>query len=93
MPRHSHEFECHCGTFNYPVLDDGMTGNYTIVCGTCKHHHYRAIKAGRITEDRHNHAFDHGDTIHVLSSQTSKTRRPESPVTAFRRLAAAGLAE
>ena len=49
------------------MLSDAMSGNYTIVCGNCKHEHYRHIKNGVVTEDRHNDSSDHGDTIHVVS--------------------------
>jgi hypothetical protein len=95
MTRHIHEFECHCGTFNYPVLSTEMNGNYIVECGNpdCKHHHFRTIKKGVITGERHNGNERICDTLHVLPSQTSKTRREASPVTEFRRLEAAGLAK
>ena len=43
-----------CGWYNYPPLNDQMTGNYTIICGNCGHKHYRAIVKGVVTSDRHN---------------------------------------
>ena len=76
------------------MLSDKMNGNYTIVCGNCKHEHYRHIKDGVVTEERHNHLAQHGDTIHVMPSACSKTKRGDmqGKVAQLRQLEAAGLA-
>ena len=94
MARHAHEFQCdhNCGFFNYPMLDEKMNGNYTIICGNCGHEHYRHIKDGVVTADRHFDGADDKDTIHVMQSATSKERRKMGSVTQFRNMVAAGLA-
>lgn len=92
MARHAHEMQCtNCNYFNYPMLSDSMTGNYTIICGNCKHCHYRHIKNGIVTEDRHNHAAHHGDTIHVPRSATQQNRRKLGTITQLRQQEAAGI--
>lgn len=94
MARHAQEFNCtNCSFFNYPMLSDKMDGNFTVICGNCNHEHYRSIKMGVVTEDRHNSALDHGDTIHVPKSATSKEKRKMGQVLQFRQMEAAGLAK
>lgn len=93
MARFAMEFQCTiCRWFNYPMLSDTANGNFTVKCGNCGHEHYRVLKDGVVTEDRHNSAVDHGDTIHVMPSACSEKRREEGSVLAFRRMEAAGLA-
>ena len=93
MPsRHCHEFNCHCGGYNYPMLSEAMNGNYTIICGGCGHEHYRYLKDGVVTEDRHNEDEDLGDTIHVMASAFSKEKRKRGLIAQFREKVAAGLA-
>ena len=92
MARHSHEFQCtECYFFNYPMLSDVMSGNYTVVCGNCGHEHYRVLKNGVVTGDRHNTALDHGDTIHVMPSACSKEKRKRGLIAQMRENVAAGL--
>lgn len=95
MARHAHEFHCtECRGFNYPMLDEELPdGNYTLVCGGCQHKHYRVVKKGVVTEDRHNHALDHGDTIHVMPSAFSKEKRQLGMVAQMRAMALAGLTQ
>lgn len=93
MARHAHEFECHCGMFNYPPLRDDMHGNYTVRCGSCGHEHYRVIVAGVITEDRHDQKYGAAVVINVLKSQCSKARRQLGVVAQIRQREAAGLAK
>lgn len=91
MARHAHEFNCtECGFFNYPMLSDTMNGNYTIRCGNCAHEHYRVIKKGVVTEDRHNTALEHGDTVHVMKSAAQRTKRQLGTVAKLRNMEAAG---
>lgn len=94
MARHAHEFSCtNCNWWNYPMLSDKMDGNYTIKCGNCSHEHYRVIKNGAVTEDRHNSAIDHGDTIHVMKSASFKKKKEDrGMIVRFRETVAAGLA-
>ena len=80
-----------CGWYNYPPLDDRMHGNYTIVCGNCGHHHYRVIKNGVVTSDRHNKELGEAHVLHVLKSQTQKEKRKLGLVAQLRQMATAGL--
>lgn len=103
MARHAHEFQCdgqnpanppseNCGYFNYPMLSDEMSGNYTIVCGNCGHEHYRVIVNGVVTSDRHSTKLGVAEKIWVMKSATSKERRKLGVIAQFRTLVAAGLA-
>lgn len=80
-----------CMYYNYPMLSDKMSGNYTIVCGNCGHKHYRYIKNGVVTEDRHKYAANHGDTIHVPKSATNKEKRKMGVIAQLRQKEVAGL--
>lgn len=92
MATHAHEFNCtNCGWFNYPMLRDNMFGNYTVKCGNCGHDHYRVIKEGVVTEDRHNKNLPPAEVIHVMKSACSKEKRQLSPIQQLRQMEAAGL--
>lgn len=73
------------------MLNDTMDGNYTVICGNCKHKHYRVIKKGVVTGDRHNSALDHGDTIHVMKSACSKEKRQLGKIAQLRALETGGV--
>lgn len=88
MARHAHEFYCHCGYWNYPMLSDTMHGNYTIRCGFCEHEHYRVIKAGVVTDDRHDETMGRSDTIHIPRAACSKERRVLGQIAQLRALEA-----
>jgi len=79
-----------CGWYNYPWLDESMTGNYTIICGNCKHEHYRTIVNGVVTEDCHNEKHGTAQILHVLKSQTSPTKRQLGSIAMIRQMEAAG---
>ncbi len=93
MARHAHEFQCtECGYWNYPMLDEGMSGNYTVRCGHCQHDHYRVITSGVVTEDRHSAKYGGvAEVIHVMPSACSKDKRRLGAIAQFRQLVAAGL--
>lgn len=102
MARHAHEFQCdgrgtygpgkeNCGWFNYPMLDDTMTGNFIIVCGHCGHEHFRVIEKGVVTSDRHSVKYGEADRIHVQPSACSEKKRELSPIQQIRQREAAGL--
>ena len=95
MARHAHEMQCtECLFYNYPMLSEDMgDGNYTIICGNCKHQHYRVVRKGRVTEDRHNKSLSHGDTIHVMPSACSKDKRKLGMIAQIRAMGVAGLTE
>jgi hypothetical protein len=75
------------------MLSESMNGNYTIKCGNCGHEHYRVIKNGVVTEDRHDKKHGAADTIHIMPSACSKERRQTGIVVQLREMAAAGLME
>lgn len=81
-----------CGYYNYPMLDDQMTGNYIIVCGNCGHEHYRTIVKGQVTSDRHSEKYGEAERIHVMKSASQPTKRQLGLVAQFRQMEAAGLA-
>lgn len=78
--------------YNYPMLDDTMTGNYIIVCGNCGHEHYRTIVKGVVTDDRHSANYKTAERLHVMKSATQPTKRQLGLVAQFRQMEAAGLA-
>lgn len=72
------------------MLSENMHGNYTILCGNCKHHHYRVIKNGVVTEDRHSKSMGAAELIHVMPSACSKEKRQRGVVAQLREKFAAG---
>jgi hypothetical protein len=56
MAKVKHEFYCtECSKYFDIKLNMGLDGNYRIHCPACGHVHYRAVKAGKITEQRFPH--------------------------------------
>lgn len=46
---------CHeCKKDFVALLDYDIEGNHEIICPHCGHTHFRVIKGGKVTEDRHN---------------------------------------
>ena len=79
------------------MLSDKLDGNYTVNCGNCGHHHYRVIKNGVVTGERHDSSYGTkggkviGDLIHVPRSACTK-EKPELGIMAeVRQMEAAGL--
>lgn len=92
MASHCENFVCtNCGWHNYPVLRENFHGNYTIRCGHCSHDHYRVIKNGVVTEDRHNKNMPAAEIIHVMPSACSEKPRELGTIARLRSMAAAGL--
>jgi hypothetical protein len=79
-----------CRWWNYPRLRDNMSGNYTIVCGNCQHHHYRAVVDGHVTEDRHHDRYGSIEIIHVMRSACQESPRPVGKLSRIRDWLAAG---
>lgn len=54
MAKELFEFYCSGGCSGYfrTKLRTNIDGNYTIECPSCKHHHYRQVRGGRITGER-----------------------------------------
>lgn len=80
-----------CGWYNYPMLDDTMHGNFTIICGHCGHKHYRTIKMGVITHDRHSDNMGEEQVLHIMPSACSPTKRTLGSIAQIRQMEAAGL--
>lgn len=81
--RRQEEFYCStagggCGKYFLTFLRDSMFGNYTIECPNPEcpdvktqghgHHHYRVIKQGLVTEDRHNEKLGKSTIVMGLAS-------------------------
>jgi hypothetical protein len=82
--RREEEFYCtECKKYFKTWLRDDMWGNYTIKCPNCAHEHYRVIKDGLITEDRHNNRMGAATVIHCLKSTIRDTPWHDDPT--FRR--------
>jgi hypothetical protein len=74
------------------MLSEIMNGNYTIRCGNCSHDHYRVIKDGVVTEDRHDKTRGPAEIIHVMKSATSKDKRQMGLIAQFRAAVTGGRA-
>lgn len=89
MSRRTEEFYCGvsgggCDNYFLTYLRDNMTGNFTIECPGCKHHHFRYIKEGLVTQDRHDvRDTNQAQIIMGLKSTLRKTPYHDDP--AFRR--------
>lgn len=66
------DLECHnCYDHNLPshftaVIDYDLNGNHEIECPRCGHIHYRIVKDGKVTGDRH----DRDQRTHVVERKT-----------------------
>jgi hypothetical protein len=88
MSRRVEEFYCAtlgggCGKYFKTYLRTNMWGNYTIRCPACQHDHFRFIKGGLVTDDRHKERFGTAEIIIGLESTLSDTPYHNDP--AFRR--------
>src|SRR6266446_9889216 len=55
MAREMFEFYCSGGCMGYTMfpIDISIDASIIMVCPNCKHEHYRKMRNGKITEDRH----------------------------------------
>ena len=58
IERRREEFYCDsagggCGKYFITYLRENFSGQYTFCCPNCGHHHFRIVKKGLITCDRH----------------------------------------
>lgn len=88
MARRAEEFYCAkmgggCEGYFITYLRENMTGNYTIQCPMCNHHHFRVVKEGLVTNDRH--STQNGESTVLVGLKTTYRKTPwhEDPV--FRR--------
>jgi len=73
--REPYVFYCEGGCKAYVLVNlrTDLNGEHVMVCPKCKHHHYRKITDGEITDFRH-HAGDAVDTIEPMPSAVFETR-------------------
>jgi hypothetical protein len=78
--RRQEEFYCDvsgggCGKYFLTWLRDDFWGNYTIECpnSKCKHHHFRVIKEGLVTTDRHNERMGAATVLMAMPSTLRDT--------------------
>lgn len=75
MAHEPYVFYCENGCQKYVLvnMDLKLEGEHVMVCPSCKHHHYRFIRNGEITGDRHSRG-DAVDTIEPMPSAVFPTR-------------------
>lgn len=75
MPREPYVFYCEGGCKAYILvnLNTSLEGEHVMICPKCKHHHYRKVKGGEITDFRHS-SGDAVDTIEPMPSAVFETR-------------------
>jgi hypothetical protein len=84
MSRREEEFYCDksgggCGKYFKTWLRESMFGNYTMECPNCGHHHFRVIKEGLVTADRHNERMGKAEIILALKSTIRDTPWHDDP--------------
>lgn len=87
------EFVCYCDKkYIYVWLNTGINGNYEIVCPTCGHVHYRAIKDGHITDDRFVSSSAHKERILPMPSAAQNKRRSFGKIAKIKQMIIGGQA-
>jgi len=75
--RFKEEFYCQeCHKYFLTFLRDNFYGNYTIECPNCGHHHYRIIKEGLVTEQRHQDQYEQGKSELILGLKATLKDTP-----------------
>lgn len=87
--RRKEEFYCDtsgggCGKYFLTWLRKKMTGNYTIQCPNCHHHHFRYIDQGLVTRDRHSERS--GDKEVIIGLKATLRDHPWTDDPNFRRM-------
>src|SRR5271157_5935671 len=77
--RRTEEFYCSkigggCEGYFLTYLRDNMNCNVTVECPNCGHHHFRVVKNGLVTNDRHNEK--NGETIILPGLKSTYRREP-----------------
>ena len=86
------EFKCHCEKpYIYVWLNTNMDGNYVVRCPTCGHEHYRTVKGGIISDDRHSYSLNECDVLRPMPSAAQKTPRVRGAIALLREKEAVGL--
>jgi len=72
IERIKEQFWCQeCKHYFLTYLRKNMSGSFTVECPSCKHHHFRAIVNGVVTETRVRQ--DHKDILIGLKATLSTT--------------------
>lgn len=71
--RFKEEFYCgtECGKYFLTYLRTNMNGNYTVECPHCGHHHYRVVRDGIITQDRHKDEYELSRSVLILGLEST----------------------
>jgi len=82
--RRIEEFYCDvvgggCGKYFKTYLREDSFGNMTFECPVCHHHHFRVVKDGVITKDRHSERLGKAEIIIGLKSTISDTPWHDDP--------------
>ena len=82
--RRQEEFYCSivgggCGKYFLTFLRENMYGNYTIYCPNCSHTHFRIIREGIVTEDRHHDRLGDAEIIVGLKATLKDTPYHDDP--------------
>lgn len=87
------EFYCQeCSHYTYCWLNMNLEGNHIMNCPNCGHKHYRVVKGGIITSDRHNDSMPELHEIVAMKSACvpSTKRRTFGDIARIRELEATG---
>lgn len=74
--RFEQEFFCNeCDRYMKTYLRTNMFGNFTIECANdkCKHHHFRVIEKGEVTQQRHSEKYGTTTILECLPSTLRET--------------------
>lgn len=77
--RFKEEFYCtECHMYFLTYLRTNMSGNYTIECPNpkCRHHHYRKVKDGICTQDRHNDEYELSKSTLIMGLESTVRKVP-----------------
>ena len=82
--RRQEEFYCDkggggCGKYFLTWLRDDFFGNYVMECPGCKHHHFRVIKEGLVTTDRHEERMGTATILMSMPSTLKDTPYHDDP--------------
>lgn len=86
--RFKEEFYCtNCYKYFLTYLRVDFFGNYTIQCPNpkCNHHHFRVIKEGICTQDRHDFKYENGKSELILGLPSTLKDTPWHDDPIFRR--------
>lgn len=88
MSRRAEEFYCSiegrgCGGYFLTYLRHSDSGNFTIECPNCGHHHFRVVEDGLVTADRHRERS--GETIVLVGLKSTFKKTPWHDDPLFRR--------